>query len=468
MVLTIRVETPAGSATEYAYVLGILFDEWLGLPWEWSQGHRHDVRITVQDQPGEITLPDKLLALADAHWLSTQMLPCAPFPTWNTRVLSTDIPLTDPVVPVLFGEGNQRPVHCGQCIALPIDILGSAFFMLSRYEEAGRPGPSLDSHDRFPATASVAYEAGFLERPIIDEYVEILWAAIERLWPQLQRQPRSRTLRVTCDVDSSYLVDCSALAMARGVVGDLLKRRSPRLAVRKLHTRVRASLGDFSGDPHLDTIDWMMDENERVGNRMAFYFMTARTHLTCDARYRVDERIIRKLLRRIHDRGHEIGLHPSYNTYLDPEQTQREADILRRTLDEEDIPHAELGGRQHFLRWRTAQTARNCEAAGMSYDSTLSHADRPGFRCGTSREFTFYDVEQRRPMKLKQRPLILMDCSVVAHHHMAMGYTDEALEYMRTLKERSLSIGGEFTMLWHNSYFPNPEARRFYRDLIQQ
>lgn len=44
-------------------------------------------------------------------------------------------------------------------------------------------------HDRFPATASLAYRAGFLDRPQIDEYLEILWAAMRRLWPGLQRKP---------------------------------------------------------------------------------------------------------------------------------------------------------------------------------------------------------------------------------------------------------------------------------------
>ena len=53
--------------------------------------------------------------------------------------------------------------------------------MLSRYEEAVLL--DRDDHDRFPATASIAYKTGFLDRPIIDEYVEILWVAMKRVWP---------------------------------------------------------------------------------------------------------------------------------------------------------------------------------------------------------------------------------------------------------------------------------------------
>ena len=38
---------------------------------------------------------------------------------------------------------------------LGADLFGSAMFMLSRYEEIARPEP--DRHERFPATASLAY-----------------------------------------------------------------------------------------------------------------------------------------------------------------------------------------------------------------------------------------------------------------------------------------------------------------------
>ncbi|MEA1048991.1 hypothetical protein U5801_04080 [Lamprobacter modestohalophilus] len=58
---------------------------------------------------------------------------------------------------------------------------------------------------------------------------------------------------------------------------------------------------------------------------------------------------------------------------------------LRRVPDDEGIDQPSLGGRQHFLRWETSATARLWDANGLDYDSTLSYADRPGFRCGTCR-----------------------------------------------------------------------------------
>lgn len=49
-------------------------------------------------------------------------------------------------------------------------------------------------------------------------------------------------------------------------------------------------------------------------------------------------RRIRALMRRIHERGHEIGLYPSYGTYQKPELIAQEAERrLRAVMAEENI-----------------------------------------------------------------------------------------------------------------------------------
>ena len=57
--------------------------------------------------------------------------------------------------------------------------------MLSRYEEY--VDSSRDVHDRFPAKASLAYKEGFLDQPIINEYIELLFACMLCLWPNIKR-----------------------------------------------------------------------------------------------------------------------------------------------------------------------------------------------------------------------------------------------------------------------------------------
>jgi len=62
------------------------------------------------------------------------------------------------------------------------------------------------------------------------------------------------------------------------------------------------------------------------------------------------------------------------------------------------------------------------EQAGFQYDSTLSYADRPGFRCGTCHPYPMFDPMAQRPLRLIQRPLIAMECSVIAPRYLGLGY----------------------------------------------
>ena len=64
------------------------------------------------------------------------------------------------------------------------DIPGLVYWMLARVEEIGRE--DLDAHGRFPATSSHAYKYGYLERPIIDEWLHVLGQVIQRQWPSLK------------------------------------------------------------------------------------------------------------------------------------------------------------------------------------------------------------------------------------------------------------------------------------------
>ena len=62
-------------------------------------------------------------------------------------------------------DGSQLIIHA--------DLLASTYFLISRYEEMYRRSER-DSYGRFPGKSSLPYRAGFLHRPIIDEYGEAL------------------------------------------------------------------------------------------------------------------------------------------------------------------------------------------------------------------------------------------------------------------------------------------------------
>ena len=76
------------------------------------------------------------------------------------------------------------------------------------------------------------------------------------------------------------------------------------------------------------------------------------------------------------------------------------------------------------------------------------------------------DLHQRRPLRLRERPLIVMECSVIAERYLGLGYSDQALALMQGYRDTCHRFGGDFTLLWHNSHFSQPQDRAFYQELI--
>ena len=77
------------------------------------------------------------------------------------------MPLKIPVgewggVPLLFYKADTG-------CTLPFDIFSAIFYLLSRYEEYLPYTP--DKHNRYPPEESILYKKGWLQRPLIDEWV---------------------------------------------------------------------------------------------------------------------------------------------------------------------------------------------------------------------------------------------------------------------------------------------------------
>ncbi len=463
-IVTISNTYPA----ERDYIFSVIFKEFLGLDYIIQRTGQADVCISENDKKRRLIIPDGLFAIPKEPWLTQESLPKQPLEVWDPSTIGFDNDLGFSSVPVIYGfskSGLDATSHSynSQDIRLPIDVFGSCFFMLSRYEEVVLH--DRDEFDRFPANASLAYKAGFLYRPIVDEYVEILWACMKHLWPQLGRKPRQGKVFVTCDVDQPYDDSLNTPAkVVKRIAGDLLKRRNPKMALQSARNATARLRGDWSLDPY-NTFDWMMDTCERTGKKIAFYFLCQNAS-DMDARYELSEVFIKQLLKIIHLRGHEIGMHGSYNTYQNPNQIRKERTTLLQACESLAIDQTIIGNRQHYLRWDATQTPDHLSAAGFEYDTSGSFADAPGFRYGTSRPSTMWSWQKKAPLKIKQRPLVVMDGSVIDECYLGLSYTDEALNLMLTLKRRALQFGGDFTLVWHNSHFMTAKDREYFEAII--
>lgn len=346
---------------------------------------------------------------------------------------------------------------------LHYDVLQLMSWALSRAEEVG--SDQLDQHARFPARASHAFNHGYLDRPIVDEWLEILRQVMQRQWPCIALKCPTFRLQVSHDVDKiSHFAFKPMPLLLLAIGGELAKRRNVNLALLAPFIAWQGRKSLHPKDP-LNTFDWIMDNSERRGIKSAFYFIAGSSGLH-DPTYKVEHRAVRTLLQEIDDRGHEIGLHPSYHCYKDHERVKREFGKLKEVCNQAGISRHQWGARMHYLRWETPVTVRALANTGIDYDASLGYADSAGFRCGTCFEYQAFDPVRDESLPIRIRPLIAMECSVMAENYMGLGTDIAALDTFIRLKRACQAVNGSFTTLWHNSSLVDAASRKLYQALL--
>ena len=451
--LTIKI--PNLCQNEQRYSLDILLGEFLGLAFEVESYEGDVIEIT---RPGDsdagsggdapnaarLTLDASFFHQAHQAWLKPESMPVLPLATWNPAEEGINANLVEPSVPVLYGQPGL--VKNGEHLHINLDIFGSAFFMLSRYEELITK--DRDNHDRFPATASVAYRAGFLDRPIVNEYLEILWQCLQQLWPQLLRLKRLPHVEVSCDVDDPF--DClvnQPIALFKTCAMDILKRKDTKLAIKRFMNLLLAPFGINKFDPY-NTFDWYMDVCDQSNIKATFYFIIDNSSGKIDGCYSIYDKRIQKLISNIIDRGHKIGVHGSYSTYKNPVQVEKEYLIFQQDILAKFNYKESIGIRQHYLRVDYSQTQDVFNKQGYVYDTTGGYADMPGFRFGVCYEFSMWSWLACQKLSIRQKPLIAMEVAVFNKYS-----TKQSIIVFKELKELCFQFDGCFSLLWHNSQF---------------
>jgi len=457
-----KVFAPRKYKSEIEYICNVVFFEFLGLDFELLDSKENKITITFGNSNKTLKVKTILFSLPEKDWCSLSSLPKVPLEKWNVKNDLPEALVCDDYIPVIYGQKLQNGKYIQQDnegITLGLDIFGSAFFMLTRYEEC--INKATDMYGRFPASESLALKEGFLLRPIVNEYVEILWVVMRRLWSGLKRNERVYRVISTHDIDYPTVAYKSPWKIIiRGCIGDIVKRKSVKIALK----RILAKLGRLELDPAY-TFDFITKTSEKRGVVSEFYFMTGHTDPKFDTFYDFDSEHVEEVLKMIYARGHRIGLHASFGTYKDLKKVKMEFEKLILKMKKLGIKQSSVGNRQHFLRFEVPTTWRILDQVGVDYDSTMTYAQHVGFRTGTCYEYTVYDLERREPLKIKERPLMVMDGTLFAENYMNLDYED-ALNYIEILAKRVNMFNGNFVLLWHNTMLATDGQKRFYEKVL--
>lgn len=460
----LRIYYPRGRDQCWQWIFDVIFNDWLGVSYRLFPHDESDyVRIEMDGRV--LSIKSVFLCLAQEKWLKPTSLPSSTLLEWELPRCLKSTGRPSRKIPLIFGEGFINFDDIGNA-ELGIDIFGAAFFMLSRYEEL--VFKNSDQHDRYIGSLSFAYKANIIDRPIVDEYIEILWSAMTSVWPAISKKNQASRIIVSCDVDEPYERWIkSSWDAAKGVAGALVKRRSFPIAWRRIKNAFFSKAGNYAFDPNWN-FDWYMDLCDFYGHKAYFYFIATPGKTVVDAAYSLDEPRILSLLKEIDRRGHFIGLHGSYYTYKNADLLKKERELLKKACETAGVLQEITHCRQHFLRWRAEITPDYLDRAGFSFDSSGGYSDIAGFRFGSAKEFRMWSWIENSPLTIKQSPLIMMEGSVIASSNMGYGLTLAASDVMDKLKVNALEYGGNFVCLWHNSSLHSREEKEMFKKIISK
>jgi len=367
----------------------------------------------------------------------------------KTSVVPPDksLPWDEPTPVLFWGRGHENgeypfaQYYKDGIVVFYADIISATLFMLSRWEETMIS--EVDHHGRFVFSESVAYQQGFLNRPIVDEYAHILKLWLQTLFPKWHPQPHPFQIQLSHDIDMVRPFRSRRTA-ARTLYKDIFElhdfKKALSTALSTLWPMIR-----IEHSPNFQNIWKLSNISKRHNIDCAFYFMTADYDTFNQNRYKLTSPWAKRMIMKLQELGFEIGFHAGYHTFDNFDLLMIERERLSKALGTE-----EFGGRQHYLRFQVPLTWQQWEEIGLIYDSTMVYAGYEGFRCGTCHMYRPFDIKQNCELKIWERPLIVMDQTLKQYRKLT---PVQGKRQILKLAQKCKQVGGTFTLLWHNTSF---------------
>jgi hypothetical protein len=332
-------------------------------------------------------------------------------------------------------EKDSERVHLfpNKLSDLGFDLFSSIFYMVSRYEEY-LPFKR-DKHGRFEANQSFAYQHGFLNRPVVDEWIIELKNALSIIYPNLTWKEDRFTCQPTIDIDQLFAIqEKSLIRFLKPVFISLLS-----LNFSKLFYLIKVRFG-LEKDP-FNQLERLESIHKKFGLKAKYFILFSRKYNTYDINISVKNKKFRKAIRELAKTA-SIGIHPSYQSHYDyriiDDEINSLSNLLNITIN---------SSRQHYLKMKLPNTYKSILNLGIVNEYTMGFASMPGFRAGTTHSFRFYDIKHEQTTFLRVHPFCVMDATFKTYLH----YSEEqAYNCIVEIIDNIKKVNGVFTTLWHN------------------
>lgn len=363
-------------------------------------------------------------------------------------------------VKILFG--SDKVEYHKDYVILRADLIASAFFMVTRYEEYIRR-ECRDMHGRMIGRVSYLCQNGLLQEPVVESYGVLLRKLLGQIGIKAAEPvPGIRKIYMTHDIDRPWSIKRNAAALAESIIRDtagiLLNRN------RTFHLKHLKCLSGRIKDP-VDTFDWFIKMDSTIKQTAGADFESIYFLMTCkkskyDFGYFTECKRTRKLIQKLESSGAAIGIHLSYKAGENPVKIKKECQKFRRFMKK-----APRLSRNHFLMSREPEDMENLIENGITDDFSCCFADGGGFRLGTCRPIKWINPLTMTVTNLTLHPLFVTEGKLFLKEYMGFTY-QEALNYICGQIDKIKMYAGEAVILFHNTSV-SLESDYDYRSLYE-
>ena len=336
---------------------------------------------------------------------------------------------------------------------ISFDIFSAIFYLLSRYEEY-LPHEK-DIYGRFAHQNSIAYREGFLQVPLINQWLRFFKMALTARMPAysfLNFSRHSFTFLPTYDIDEafSYLYKKpyrSLGSLTRMVIKGHFGKIRDRSAV----------LAGGKTDPY-DSFAWMDQLHSKFKLDPRYFILVAQKNGEYDKHILPTHPKMQELIRHISSL-YKTGIHPSWQSGGDPSLLKVELATLEGISGRKVI-----SSRQHYIRLSLPRTYRRLIDAGIREDFSMGYGSINGFRASIASPFYWYDLEKEESTSLLLYPFCYMEANSFFEQH----YTpQQAYEEMKYYYREIKNIDGLYVSIWHNTFLGTDPLFEGWREIYE-
>ena len=329
------------------------------------------------------------------------------------------------------------------------DIFSAVFYLISRMEEYNCD--ELDKHGRYISANSILVKNKISDKPIIDLWCFDLLKIINEKFNVNFSVGREFQQYCTFDIDNAYAFK------HKGTVRTLASfaRDIVMLNKNKILQRIRFLIAQHS-DPY-DNYEYIFKFCSSNKLNQIYFFLLG-DYGKNDKNISYSNQSYKRLINHISNYA-RIGIHPSYNSYLNEKKLEKETNRLEKILNKKV-----LISRFHYLRFNFPTSFQNLFSLGIEEDYSMGYYDRIGFRAGTCTPFYFYDLENELATNLKIVPFVYMD-GVLKDR---INYSHEkAIDKISEIKDEVKKVKGQFTSIWHNESLSDKDIWKGWRRVFE-